>query len=161
MNKTVVNRKALAYCQQASCSGFLTEGWVTQQGWTVRVPWQLVLTAHCVKREHLSQQLPHPPTCQSARRVHNTYTIFCTHQLSSDKEMGHCSSLLFLQILLMLLYWVTCQLTCWDLKPSHGVLQSVQSFAGNMTGAPSSDRMLFMVRSFCLLPLLTYNLWWS
>lgn len=52
---------------------------------------------------------------------------------------------LFLQMLLMLLYLAICQLTCWDLRWSHGVWQSVQSFASNTTGALLNDRMLFMV----------------
>lgn len=59
-------------------------------------------------------------------------------------------------MLLMLLYWATCQLTCWGLRWSHGVWQSVQSFAGNTTGTPLNDRMLFMVRQFFLIQ---YFIW--
>lgn len=52
---------------------------------------------------------------------------------------------LFLQMLSLLHYWATCQLTCLDLRWSRGVWRSVPTFAGNMTGAPLNDRMLFMV----------------
>lgn len=132
-----------------------------RQGQTVSAVRQLALTAHCLMREHRSQQLPRQPSRQSPHRVRKTslhqnpsHQIHTQHwELPSSGLRFRRKTSLFLspQMLLMLLYWVTCRLTCWDLRWSRGVWRSVRSFAGSTTDAPLNDRMLFMVGQFFLL----------